>query len=55
MKDLIINGKTEDEIIRQIINNEADDERLKKILEKYESSTGLDSLKKNMSEFYNVK
>ena len=52
---LIINGKTEDQIIEQIIGlvNDDDDE-LGDILNSYEDSPGLNELIENMSAFFTV-
>lgn len=52
---LIINGKTEDQIIEQIIGlvNDDDDE-LGDILKSYEEAPGLNELIENMSAFFTV-
>lgn len=50
---LIINGKTEDQIIEQIIGLVNDDE-LGDILNSYEDSPGLNELIENMSAFFTV-
>lgn len=50
---LIINGKTEDQIIEQIIGLVNDDE-LGDILKSYEESPGLNELIENMSAFFTV-
>lgn len=50
---LIINGKTEDQIIEQIIGLVNDDE-LGDILKSYEKSPGLNELIENMSAFFTV-
>ncbi len=50
---LIINGKTEDQIIGQIIGLVNDDE-LGDILNSYEDSPGLNELIENMSAFFTV-
>lgn len=55
-KEIIISGKTEEEIIKQIIDsydeNHIDD--LKECLTVFEESTGLDSLKENMKKFFDI-
>ena len=51
---LIINGKTEDQIIEQIIGLVNDDDELGDILKSYEESPGLNELIKNMSAFFTV-
>lgn len=53
---LIINGKTEDQIIEQIIGlvNDDDDDELGDILKSYEESPGLNELIENMSAFFTV-
>lgn len=50
---LIINGKTEDQIIEQIIGLVNDDE-LGDILKSYEESPGLNELIENMSALFTV-
>ncbi|MDO4291154.1 MAG: hypothetical protein Q4C41_08010 [Eggerthellaceae bacterium] len=53
--DLIVNGKTEDEILAQILDFvQEDDAKLGEILKAYESSRSLYSLKENLSAFFNV-
>ena len=52
---LIINGKTEDQIIEQIIGLVNDDDELGDILKSYEESPGLNELIENMSAFFTVK
>ena len=51
---LIINGKTEDQIIEQIIGLVNDDDELGDILKSYEESPGLNELIENMSAFFTV-
>ena len=51
---LIINGKTEDQIIGQIIGLVNDDDELGDILNSYEDSPGLNELIENMSAFFTV-
>lgn len=51
---LIINGKTEDQIIEQIIGLVNDDDGLGDILNSYEDSPGLNELIENMSAFFTV-
>lgn len=51
---LIINGKTEDQIIEQIIGLVDDDDELGDILKSYEESPGLNELIENMSAFFTV-
>lgn len=51
---LIINGKTEDQIIEQIIGLVNDDDELGDILKSYEKSPGLNELIENMSAFFTV-
>lgn len=51
---LIINGKTEDQIIEQIIGLVNDDDELGDILKSYEKSLGLNELIENMSAFFTV-
>lgn len=51
---LIINGKTEDQIIEQIIGLVNDDDELGDILKTYEDSPGLNELIENMSAFFTV-
>lgn len=51
---LIINGKTEDQIIEQIIGLAYDDDELGDILKSYEDSPGLNELIENMSAFFTV-
>ena len=51
---LIINGKTEDQIIEQIIGLVNDDDELGDILKSYEDSPGLNELIENMSAFFTV-
>lgn len=51
---LIINGKTEDQIIEQIIGLANDDDELGDILKSYEESPGLNELIENMSAFFTV-
>ena len=51
---LIINGKTEDQIIEQIIGLVNDDDELGDILKSYEESPGLNELIQNMSAFFTV-
>lgn len=51
---LIINGKTEDLIIEQIIGLVNDDDELGDILKSYEESPGLNELIENMSAFFTV-
>lgn len=51
---LIINGKTEDRIIEQIIGLVNDDDELGDILKSYEESPGLNELIENMSAFFTV-
>ena len=51
---LIINGKTEDQIIEQIIGLVNDDDELGDILKTYEESPGLNELIENMSAFFTV-
>lgn len=51
---LIINGKTEDQIIEQIIGLVNDDDELGDILNSYEDSPGLNELIENMSAFFTV-
>ena len=54
-KKLIISGKTENEIVEQIISNVGEDMNLmKNVLSDYERSTGLDNLKKSMSKYFEV-
>ena len=48
---LIINGKTEDQIIIGLVN---DDDELGDILKSYEESPGLNELIENMSAFFTV-
>ena len=53
---LIINGKTEDEIIAQIAKIAGDDlPKLGEILLAYENSYGFDNLKENMSRYFEVR
>lgn len=53
---LIINGKTEDEIIAQIAKIAGDDlPKLGEILVAYENSYGFDNLKENMSRCFEVR
>lgn len=53
---LIINGKTEDEIIAQIAKIAGDDlPKLGEILVAYENSYGFDNLKENMSRYFEVR
>lgn len=53
---LIINGKTEDEIIAQIAKIAGDDlPKLGEILVAYENSYGFDNLKENMSKYFEVR
>ena len=53
---LIINGKTEDEIIAQIAKIAGDDlPKLEEILIAYEKSYGFDNLKENMSRYFEVR
>lgn len=54
MKKLYITGVKEDKILKQILAMEPDLELLRKILNDYEKSTGLDSLKKNMGLYFEV-
>ena len=51
---LIINGKTEDQIIEQIIGLVNDDDELGDSLKSYEESPGLNELIENMSAFFTV-
>ena len=51
---LIINGKTEDQIIEQIIGLVNDDDELGDILKSYEESPGLNELIESMSAFFTV-
>ena len=51
---LIINGKTEDQIIEQIIGLVNDDDELGDILKSYEESPGLNELIENISAFFTV-
>ena len=51
---IIINGKTEDQIIEQIIGLVNDDDELGDILKSYEESPGLNELIENMSAFFTV-
>lgn len=51
---LIINGKTEGQIIEQIIGLVNDDDELGDILKSYEESPGLNELIENMSAFFTV-
>lgn len=51
---LIINGKTEDQIIEQIIGLVNDDDELGDILKSYEESPGLNELIENMSALFTV-
>ncbi len=51
---LIINGKTEDQIIEQIIGLVNDGDELGDILKSYEESPGLNELIENMSAFFTV-
>ncbi|MFR2603314.1 MAG: hypothetical protein ACLTAM_07590 [Collinsella sp.] len=51
---LIINGKTEDQIIEQIIGLVNDDDELGDILKSYEEAPGLNELIENMSAFFTV-
>lgn len=51
---LIINGKTEDQIIEQIIGLVNDDDELGDILKSYEEFPGLNELIENMSAFFTV-
>ena len=51
---LIINGKTEDQIIEHIIGLVNDDDELGDILKSYEESPGLNELIENMSAFFTV-
>lgn len=51
---LIINGKTEDQIIEQIIGLVNDDDELGDILKSYEESPRLNELIENMSAFFTV-
>lgn len=51
---LIIKGKTEDQIIEQIIGLVNDDDELGDILKSYEESPGLNELIENMSAFFTV-
>lgn len=51
---LIINSKTEDQIIEQIIGLVNDDDELGDILKSYEESPGLNELIENMSAFFTV-
>lgn len=51
---LIINGKTEDQMIEQIIGLVNDDDELGDILKSYEESPGLNELIENMSAFFTV-
>ena len=51
---LIINGKTEDQIIEQIIGLVNDDDEQGDILNSYEDSPGLNELIENMSAFFTV-
>lgn len=51
---LFINGKTEDQIIEQIIGLVNDDDELGDILKSYEESPGLNELIENMSAFFTV-
>ena len=51
---LIINGKTEDQIIEQIIGLVNDDDELGDILKSYEESPGLNELIENMSAFFTI-
>ena len=55
-KDILyINGKTEDEIVNQILeefNNNKDKKELEKVLKDYEESNGLYELKENMSKYF---
>ena len=54
-KKLIISGKTENEIMEQIISNVGEDmDLMKNVLSDYERSTGLDNLKKSMSKYFEV-
>ena len=51
---LIINGKTEDQIIEQINGLVNDDDELGDILKSYEESPGLNELIENMSAYFTV-
>jgi len=54
-KKLIISGKTENEIMEQIISNVGEDmDLMNKVLSDYERSTGFDNLKKSMSNYFEV-
>lgn len=53
-KKLIISGKTENEIMQQIIDMNLESKTLKEVLKDYENSTGLDSLKNNMGKYFDV-
>lgn len=54
-KKLIISGKTENEIMEQIISNVGEDmDLMNKVLSDYERSTGFDDLKKSMSNYFEV-
>lgn len=52
---LVVNGKTEKEILDQIISFDLDDDKLYEVLNDYENAQGFEHFKELMSKYFEVK
>lgn len=52
---LVVNGKTEKEILDQIISFDLDDDKLYEVLNDYENAPGFEQFKELMSKYFEVK